>query len=355
MNKAILNRGKIIVLSITVFIFMLFILLVPQKSVSAVKFGLTVCGEIVIPSIFPFAFLCILIYSTDISKIFDKVLAKPMRLLGLTGGIGSVIIMSLIGGYPVGSKMISLMYNDGIIDNKTANILLMFCISPGPAFVIVAVGSGMLRSLSAGVLIFSSCILSSLISIVIICLIMKPRCNDFKRIRAPFSEGIIKSISEATASTIQICSFVVIFSCIGAAIKTFLPANISSILISVLEVTNGCLFTSKISIYLVAFIISFSGIAVHFQIFSFCGKLKIDYALFYIGRLLHSFITVFIMYLLEKIFPITIDVGSFGEIKKTLEISATSICSLCLICMSFVIMCYWILSLKEIEEKKNAR
>lgn len=355
MNKITLNKSKIIFMAVAVFLFMLFILLMPEKSSNAVRFGLTVCGEIIIPSLFPFAFLCILIYSTNISKILDRILNLPMRLLGFNGNIGSVIIMSLIGGYPVGSKLIAMLYNDKIINSKTANILLMFCVSPGPAFVIVAVGNGMLRNSTAGFLIFASCIISSIVSMIVISMILRPKCALITRARMPFSEGIIKSISDASASTIQICSFVVIFSCIGAAVKEFLPSNISTILTSVLEVTNGCLFSSKISLYLVAFIISFAGIAVHFQIFSFCGKLKIDYTLFYIGRIIHSVFTVSILFLLEKIFPVTTHVGSFGDIKKTLEISATSVCSLCLICMSFVIMCYWILSLKEIEEKKSAR
>ena len=330
-TKSTIIKSKLIIFSIAALSFMSFIILMPKESANAVKFGLTVCGEIVVPSLFPFAFICIFIYSSNISKIFNKILNKPMQLLNLTGDIGTVIFMSLIGGYPVGSKMISKLYEDEIIDIRTANILLMFCVNPGPAFVIVAVGNGMLRDYKAGVILFASCIIASVVLLIILCLFLKPK------------------------STVQICSFVVIFSCIGCAIKTSMPNGISTIFISLLEVTNGCLYSSKISIYLIAFILSFAGIAVHFQIFSFCGKMKIDYALFYIGRIIHGLITVVIVFILEKIFPITKNVAAYGEIKNSLEISATSVCSLCLVCTSFVIMCYWILSLKEIDEKKNAR
>lgn len=354
-TKSTIIKSKLIIFSIAALSFMSFIILMPKESANAVKFGLTVCGEIVVPSLFPFAFICIFIYSSNISKIFNKILNKPMQLLNLTGDIGTVIFMSLIGGYPVGSKMISKLYEDEIIDIRTANILLMFCVNPGPAFVIVAVGNGMLRDYKAGVILFASCIIASVVLLIILCLFLKPKSTVFKKKSLPLPDAMIKSISEASASTIQICSFVVIFSCIGCAIKTSMPNGISTIFISLLEVTNGCLYSSKISIYLIAFILSFAGIAVHFQIFSFCGKMKIDYALFYIGRIIHGLITVVIVFILEKIFPITKNVAAYGEIKNSLEISATSVCSLCLVCTSFVIMCYWILSLKEIDEKKNAR
>lgn len=352
--KTLIRNKKIIILSVPIFTFMFYILTSPNESASAVKFGLTVCGEIVIPSIFPFTFLCILIYSTNISKIIEYILS-PLKKIGLNSTIGLVIIMSMIGGYPIGSKLISILKKEEIIDDKTANKMLMFCINPGPAFVIIAVGSGMLRSHKAGVILFASTTLSSIVIGIIILSVFNVNSNLLKRKHIAFSEGVVKSISEATSTVINICSFVIIFTCIGSAIKYILPDNISNCFISLLEVTNGCLYLSKYSIYFVAFIISFSGLAVHFQVFSICRHIKINYSLFYLCRIIHSILTVFITYVLEKIFPIYIDTSSFGEIKKTLEISATSVCSLCLICLSFIIMCYWMLSLKEIEtQKKNA-
>ena len=334
---------------------MMFILLMPNISSEAIKYGLTVCGEIVIPSIFPFAFLSILIFTTKISKLIEYLFKSPLKRLNIESNIGLVIFMSLIGGYPIGSKLISMLHKENIIDSKSANLLLMFCINPGPAFVIIAVGNGMLLSYKAGVILFVATTLSSIILGIIILSKHKITAKTSIRKYDCFPDGIIKSISEATSSVINICAYVLIFSCIGAAVKSILPNNISSIILSFLEVTNGCLILSKNSIYLLAFIIAFSGLAVHFQVFSLSGNIKINYLYFYIGRFAHSFLTMSLTFILEKIFPISINSAAFGEIKKSLEISATSVCSLCLISLSFVIMCYWLLSLKEIEHQKNAR
>lgn len=355
-KNTILKYSKIIIISIPVLLFMLFILLMPDASGDSIKYGLTVCGEIIIPSIFPFAFLCILIYSTKISKIIEFLFDKLLKKAKINSSVGLVMIMSLIGGYPIGSKLISLLYKEKIIDEKSANTLLMFCVNPGPAFVIIAVGNGMLRSYKAGVILFISSTLSSIIIGIISLNKFQPSTKSNIRKYEYFTEGIIKSISEATSTVINVCGFIIIFSCIGTAIKYLLPEKISIIVLSFLEVTNGCLYSSKNSILFLAFIIAFSGLAVHFQVFSLSGNIKINYLKFYIGRISHGFLTVILTYIFEKIFPITINTSSFGEIKKTLEISATSICSLCLMCLSFIIMCYWILSLKEIEhQKKNAR
>lgn len=356
-NNIVLRYGKILIISLPIFLFMLFVLLMPDTSSNAIKYGLTVCGEIVIPSIFPFAFLCILIYTTNISKLLEFIINKtPLKKMVINSSVGVVIIMSLIGGYPIGSKLISMLYKEDVINNELANILLMFCINPGPAFVIIAVGNGMLRSYKAGVILFIASTMSCIILGIILLSRNKSSAKQTVRRYDLFTEGIIKSISESTSAVINICSFVVIFSCIGSAIKVILPERISTIILSFLEVTNGCLYSSKSSIYYLAFIIAFSGFAVHFQVFALSGRIKINYLSFYIGRISHSILTVLLTYIIEKIFPVTINTSTTGNIKKVLEISATSVCSLCLICLSFVIMCYWVLSLKEIEEqKKNAR
>ena len=154
--KSILRKSQTYIIALPVFLFMIFVLFSPNVAKKSIEYGLIMCGEIVIPSIFPFTCVAIFIFSTKICRIFDYILKYPMKLLGLNGCIGSVLLMSLIGGYPVGGKLISKLYEEGAIDQKTANTLLTFCVNSGPTFVIVAVGCGMLKSYKAGYIIFIS-------------------------------------------------------------------------------------------------------------------------------------------------------------------------------------------------------
>lgn len=349
--KKIISRGKIYTVIIPVCIFMLYILLFADSASRSIRYGLTVCGEIVIPALFPFTCISLFIYSSDISKIFNKIFDRPMKLLGLNGSIGTIILMSFIGGYPVGGKLISKLYNDGIIDDRTANLLLMFCVNPGPSFVIVAVGCGMLKSYKAGIIIFSCSILSSIIMCIVLSLTVKHSVKEFNNERLNYTDAIVKSISDTTSSILAICGYVVFFCSVSAAVDSLLSKEVSSIIMVLTEVTNGCMQISRHGITACSFAVAFAGLAVHFQIFAFNRKAAINHKQFYLGRIIHSVSTAFLTFTVEKIFPITTEVGNFGTVNKVFTASGTSVCSLALICMSFIMMCYWYLLIKD---KKNA-
>lgn len=73
--------------------------------------GIGLCLSTLVPSLFPFMVLAS--YITD-SGLAEKIgrhlswLTKP--LFGLDGCFASAIILSLVGGYPVGAKTVNLLY-----------------------------------------------------------------------------------------------------------------------------------------------------------------------------------------------------------------------------------------------------
>lgn len=73
--------------------------------------GIGLCLSTLVPSLFPFMVLAS--YITD-SGLAEKIgrhlswLTKP--LFGLDGCFASAIILSLVGGYPVGAKTVNSLY-----------------------------------------------------------------------------------------------------------------------------------------------------------------------------------------------------------------------------------------------------
>lgn len=122
-----------------------------------VRRGLEVCGGVLIPSLFPFMALSGFLSITEYGRILSAPLrAVTTRIYKLPGDLGVIVLLSMIGGYPVGAKMIAGLLERGRIDRETASRMLCFCVNSGPSFLISAVGVGMFRDRSAGVILFAT-------------------------------------------------------------------------------------------------------------------------------------------------------------------------------------------------------
>ncbi len=350
--KTAIIKTQTLLIFITVLIFMGFILIFPEESKHSVKSGLIVCGEIIIPSLFPFICAAIFIYLTKLSNLTNKILKFiSMALFKVGGELGTVILMSLIGGFPVGAKLISKLYDDGKLTKNSVNTLLMFCVNGGPGFIIVAVGLGMLRSQKAGIIIFVSSVISTIIIGAMVARIFGIEYDESNQEKVSYSEGLIMSISDTGYSMLGISFFVIVFSSISACLSSFLPEFISKTITAFFEVTNGALLFSKNGIVLTAFIIGFSGIAVHFQVFSICRKITLNYKRFYIGRFSHAFLTAILAFIIEKIFPVTKETGNFTY--QSASAISSSGASLSLIIMSGIMMFYVYMFFSEQKGRKK--
>lgn len=338
--RSCIIKTQIVLIFIIVVTFLGFVLFFPNESKNAVRNGLVLCGEIIIPSLFPFTCGAMFIFSTRLAKVFDYLLKIPSKLLfNSTSSVGTVFLMSLLGGFPVGAKLIAKLYNDEKINTKSANLLLTFCINGGPGFIIVAVGTGFLRSQTAGIILFISSVISA--TIIGISVTRKNKIELFSYYNEEsisYSEGLIRSISDTGYSMIGISFFVVAFSVISSCLSTFLPDTFSKIITSFFEVTNGSLSFSKFGIAPTGLIIGFSGFAIHFQIFGICRNITINYKYFYLGRIIHGLLTMAFSFIIEKIFPISRPTVNFsGDIISSVSSSGAT---LSLIIMSSIMMIY---------------
>lgn len=321
------------------------ILVFSSASAQGVKEGLNYCSDMLIPALFPFMILSTFIVKSGISTRLQNIL-KPVTktLFGLPGSTGAIILLSMIGGYPIGARGINTLYEKGEINEIQAQQLLCFCISSGPAFLINVIGQGLYSSMKMGVII----LLSQVIGTITVGIISKfffksdsncKNINNKDTYDTDISSALVDSCKDATSGIISLCSFVVLFSALISIIKQSgldkfitdllitlgLPANYSaSLLYSLLEVTGGSInaFNHGASVEFLVFFLCFAGICVHFQIFSSVKKIAFSKSIFIIFRLLHGLVAAITCHFLLLIFPVACP--TFATSQKVLNCSAST-------------------------------
>lgn len=129
----------------------------PHIVAAGIKNGLMTSYCVLIPSLFPFLIISSFILKSNLSYYISKPLRGLTRILfKLPACTGATILLSLIGGYPIGAKLISILYDKQEITKSQAERMLCFCVNSGPAFLISAVGAIMLNSVKIGFFLFIS-------------------------------------------------------------------------------------------------------------------------------------------------------------------------------------------------------
>lgn len=339
--KEHLYAAKYVITTFIIFVFGFILLRFPETAGQGISDGVDLCLGSLIPSLFPFMIVSSLAVNLNIFNFAQGCLSKVTNLLfRLPGKSIGVIFMSMIGGYPIGSKMIKELYKRGEITSVQGKRLLLFCINPGPAFVISSVGFYMLGSKTAGIIIYLSVIISS----IIICFFSR-----FLENKAPFipvttphdftgslSNEIVRSVSTGSRAMLEICAWVITFSCISRLVDiSAFSSGTRMFLNCLLEVTNGCyLAAGNLTLPAIACIIGFGGICTHFQVMDAVREVKLRYKHFITSRIMHGALSAIVCNLILKIQPVSYDVFSFGTL-PTREVSSTSVS----ISVSMLVLC----------------
>ena len=114
----------------------------PQESMDAARDGLALCGNVIIPSLFPFFVLSSLVVELGMSRYLGRLLEGVMAPLFRVGGAcSSALALGFVGGYPVGARTAIALYENGQCSKTEAERLLAFCNNSGPAFILGVVGT----------------------------------------------------------------------------------------------------------------------------------------------------------------------------------------------------------------------
>lgn len=303
--------------------------------------GMRLCYSVIIPSLFPFTVCALILFDSGIlDRISHSVDRISRRVFSLSGKMLTVFVISCIGGYPVGAKLIEKAYSSGELSKNNGETMLAYCVNSGPSFIIIAIGSGMLGSTKLGIVLFVSNTITSLLLALILSRFISPEIQKDKQSKtAPaFSELFVNSTYEACNSMIGICAFVVLFSSILGLIGAVIPEGLAKELtVSLLEITNGIALSDK-NLYKISFMLGFAGLCVHFQVLSMCRTLKPKYTKFLLLRLVHGSISAIITLVIVKIFKISVPTLSPGSDISVYATGSSAIFSVALILLSICFM-----------------
>lgn len=287
-----------------VLVFAVLILKNPQICITATAYGINLCARVLIPSLYPFTFCVLFILNSGFLNSFSFLDRIFKKLFGMDGYLFLVFFLSLIGGYPLGAKLI----NDSQINNKTATIMLNYCVNAGPAFIITAIGNGIFNSKKIGLILFISHILPSFL----LAFLFRKKLNlnnNYKKSAISIADNFVISASSAASALISICTYVLLFSVITAYGECYTFSNSITLL---LEVTNSISRTNNI--LLISALLGFGGISIWCQVYSLSKKAKPHYLVFPLCRIFHAFLSTLFTYIAIKVFNITLPTLSNGRI-----------------------------------------
>ena len=284
---------------------MLVLILDSPTALSGAKNGIEICLQSVIPSLFPFFVLSILLTSGLTGQ--RSPIIRPLSFFtGIPQGSESIFLTGLLGGYPVGAQAVGSAYRMGVLTDTEAARMIVFCNNAGPAF-IFGMTAALMPSSRYAWLLWLIQILSALLT----ALILPGKTNRQITLAPSTPPTIPQALSGAIRIMASVCGWVVLFRILLAfSMRWFfwmLPVWLQALLTVLLQLANGCFALSSVEIcglrfLLCAVMLSFGGLCVWLQTLSVAGKVNMRHYL--PGKLLQSCITTMLALFCQSLFPI---------------------------------------------------
>ena len=317
-------KFKKYVIPTTFVIFTITLILFSKSNILAVKAGLNLWVNNIVPSLFPFFIAVELINNTFFPKLIGKVFQKIMKPLFNVPGIGAyALFMGIISGYPIGAKIVTDLRNKNLCTKEEGERLLTFTNNSGPLFILGTIGITLFGDTSIGLLLLITHLLSCFTVALIFRFWKIKNRNEsidnlniysdvisFKDLGKILSTSIVNSIR----SIILIGGFVVFFSVVISILnkiyffkifydilKTpFIILNINPNFIipltsGIIELTSGVSLIATIpsvnlgiNVVFTAFILGFGGVSILLQVWSIISNSDISIKPYILGKLLQG-------------------------------------------------------------------
>lgn len=292
---------------ITATLFIFLIIISPKVCTAGAAKGLLLAGRVIIPSLFPFTACVLFIMKSGGLELLGFAAPFTKKVFHLSPELFSLMLLSFIGGYPVGAKLLNEAVKSGKLSKENAGTMLNYCVNAGPAFVVLAVGGGILGSKKTGYILLAAHIAASLIlSVFFGFYIKKEDTVEVKKSEnlSP-ADNFVAAVSDAASAVFSVCAYVIFFSMVNkymnyASQRIRLLKYISPLL----EVTNA--LTGMRNIIIIAFLLGFAGISIWCQIISVGKLVKTNFAVFALSRILHGLISALLCAMLLKAFGIAV-------------------------------------------------
>lgn len=261
--------------------------------------GIQLCLKVVVPSLFPFMFLSMLLVSSMGTFRF-RILDPVCKLCRMPVGSEGLLALGLLGGYPTGAQAVNLSHERKVLSDDTARRMLVICNNCGPAFLFGMVGRSFSDSWAVWK-IWGITILGALITAIL----LPGDGGTIKNLPNNKNDSAVKLMDRAIRALARICGWVILFRVVLAfADRWFLwmlPSWPRVLICGLTELTNGCMALPQITDEGLRFVLScgmlsFGGLCVWMQTMSVIHP-SLDKRLYFPGKVLHGCISTLLAWL----------------------------------------------------------
>lgn len=269
---------------------LLFFLLQISAVIEGVRSALALCAYSIIPSLFVFLVL---------SDIITNLLISEKRI----SPKWSVFLLGSLCGFPVGAIACEEYYSAGALTKEDATKLATVCNTASPAFIIGAIGNTLLQDKALGCILYLAQLLITFLFVMPLHIKPITPCN--KLLIKPGNRFFL-SLEKAVKNILQICALICLFSACLSICKDFFHERIFLFLSILLEIGNGVSIAARqktaFAVALCGFACGWSGICVHFQIFSVLKSIKVNKQHFFFYKFLQGILTAVLAFCGYKLF-----------------------------------------------------
>lgn len=254
---------------------MLVLILDGETALQGAAAGIDLCLRTVIPSLFPFLFLCAMLTDSLWGSHF-RWLQPIARRLGIPSGAESILISALLGGYPAGAQQIGQAYREGKLTREDGAHLLTFCSNAGPAF-LFGITATSFSSLSWVWALWFLQILAAMVTGW-----LGASGRSLNAVMTGKSRSISQILFQTTKTMGLLCGWILLFQILLAFLNRWFFWSVSEtvqvILTGLLELSSGCCALERIPSEQIRFlvcsgILSFGGLCVAMQTAAVIGDL----------------------------------------------------------------------------------
>lgn len=304
---------------------MLCLVLAPAEAIASARYGLSLCAELIVPSLLPFFTASALLIRLGVPQTLGRTLSPPARRLwGVSGAGAAAFFAGICGGYPLGAQTAAELYLTGQIEKDEAERLLRFCNNSGPSFLVGVIGAGIFSSRAAGLLLYGVHVSAALLTGLLFRRGESSGAAPPPREEPRFSEALVASVRQAVTAVLSVCGFIVCF-CVLAGLLDALGCwdaaaallarftgvgtqDARALLIGLLELSSGIgtlrgLPPDGARFVLAAFLCGWGGLSVQFQTMAVLAETDLDGRAHVVGRLFSALLSALLASALRYCLP----------------------------------------------------
>lgn len=295
----------------------------PDKYSKSTYRGVLLWATSVMPSLLPYFFLTAILTKTNsLSKITYRFTPVTKKLFRLNGISLYAFFMSVLSGYPVGSKITADLYEKKLINDGEAKRLSLLCSTSGPLFIIGAVGVNMFFSKQVGFILYVAHVLSAILTALIFRNKFEPpSAGNYLLLYEKSDNALYECVYSSVVSVLVVGGFVSVFYVISEILSDFyilhpliklfsviltpfspLGEESTALTVGLIEFTKGAkalslIGTTSLTVSLSSFVITFGGISAILQSLAFLKSARVSARFFVFGKLIQAVISFILCYL----------------------------------------------------------